>query len=118
MRNNTVDGDLEKSKRSCGGADAAWIEYLVATNGDASAVCILRVGLDLVYYFGVGDFVSAAGRDVLVVNDEEGIGARDTPEFVIGVSSNALAQAAKFVGVGSVPGVRVVGVLVDLAVLE
>ena len=76
------------------------------------------MGLDFAYDFGVGDFVSAVGGDVLVVNDKEGIGVKDTLTYVIGAGSNALAQAAKFVGVGSVQGVRVLGVLAYLVVLE
>ena len=50
--------------------------------------------------------------------DEEGIGVKDTLTYVIGAGSNALAQAAKFVGVGSVQGVRVLGFLACLVVLE
>ena len=76
------------------------------------------MGLDFAYDFGVGDFVSAVGGDVLIVNDEEGIGVKDTLTYVIGAGSNALAQAAKFVGVGSVQGVRVLGFLACLVVLE
>ena len=76
------------------------------------------MGLDFAYDFGVGDFVSAVGGDVLVVNDKEGIGVKDTLTYVIGAGSNALAQAAKFVGVGSVQGVRVLGFLACLVVLE
>ena len=74
--------------------------------------------LDFSYDFGVGGFVSAVGGDVLVVNDKEGIGVKDTLTYVIGAGSNALAQAIKFFGVGLVPSVCVRGVLAELAVFK
>ena len=68
--------------------------------------------------FGVGDFVSAVGGDVLVVDDEEGIGAKNGLTYAIGAGSNALTQVTKLFGVRLVTCVCVLGVLEELEVLE
>ena len=91
---------------------------MVTANGDASAIWILLVGLDFADEFGVGAVISAVRMDVLVVDDEEVIGAMDVLASAIGASVNTLIEEAKFVGVGSVPDVCVFGVLVELAALK
>ena len=115
---NTVDGGLDNFERSSGGSDVSWVEDYVAKNCDASAAWILFVGLDFADNFGVDDFVPAVRGDVLVVDDEEVIGAKDALTCSIGASSNAVAQAAKFVGVRSVSSVHLLGVLADLDIFE
>ena len=117
-REHTVEEDLEKFKRAGGGVDVAWVVDLVSANGDFSAVWILLVGVYFSDNFGVGYLFSTVVRYVLVVDEEEDIGAKDAPTCAIGASSNAPAQATKFFGVGLVPSVCVCGVLAELAVLK
>ena len=117
-REHTVDKDLEKFKRAGGGVDVAWVVDLVSTNGDLSAFWILLVGIYFSDNFGVGYFFSTVGRYVIVVDEEEDIGAKDAPTCAIGAGSNDLAQATKFFGVGLVPSVCVRGVLAELAVFK
>ena len=58
------------------------------------------MGLDFVDDCGLGDLVPAVSRYVPVVHDEEGICAKEALTYAIGAGFNALAQVAKFVGVG------------------
>ena len=56
--------------------------------------------------------------DVLISDDPEGVGTFDTLTGLGGVGANALAEAAEFIGVGSVPDVFVRGMLAKLAMLQ
>ena len=81
------------------------------------AVGIAFLWSDLAYYFGVGDFGSAVGWDVLESDDEEGVGSLDALACAVGVGADTLVEAAKFVGVGVVPDLVEVWVLAELSVL-
>ena len=51
------------------------------------------MGLDFANGFGVGGFFETIGGDVLVVDDEEGIGDFDMRAFSEGIGENTLTQA-------------------------
>jgi hypothetical protein len=57
-------------------------------------------------------------RDVLIVDKEEGVSARNL--FCVGrwFRAYALAQPSKFIGVRCVPDVSVVGVMMELAMFK
>ncbi len=61
--------------------------------------------MDLANNLGVGDFSAALGWNLVVGNEEEGVGASDALAFVE-TSANALAQVPQFVCIGGVPGDR------------
>ena len=64
---------------------------MVASDGDASAVRVLFWGAHFTDHFGIWDFMMSFGWDIAVKDGAEGA--------VPGMHSNALAEAAKFVGI-------------------
>jgi hypothetical protein len=67
------------------------ISDVVAANEDARAVGVISLlWSDLANDLGVGDFSAGVGWDLVVENEEEGVGAFDVLAFV-GTSANALA---------------------------
>ncbi len=87
-----------------GGANVSGVSYVVATNGDACLVSgIALLGLDLANKLGVGDFPVALDWDLVILDGDEGAGAFDALAS-FGTSTNALAQVAKLVCIGSIPG--------------
>ena len=52
---------------------------------------------------GVSDFLSAVGGDIFKADEEEGFGYLDTLASDVGGGADALADPAKFFGVGLVP---------------
>ena len=115
---DTVEEELDQLERGCVGADIAGIAYSVAANGDAGAVRIVLFRSDLTDNHGVTDFLALVGWNVLVVDDEEGIGAR-YPLVGLGRSRpNALAESPQLIGIRSIPRSFVTGVSTELAVFE
>jgi hypothetical protein len=93
----TVDEELDKFERACGGANVSGVRYVVAANGDASSVGgVAFLGLDFADDLGVGDFLSALKRNFVVSDGEEGVGAFYALA-VVGTSVDALAEAAKLI---------------------
>ena len=90
---------------------------MISANGDARAVGIAFLWSDLAYYFGVGDFGSAVGWDILESDDEEGVGSLDALACAVGGGADTLIEAAEFVGVGAVPDLVEVSVLAELSIL-
>jgi hypothetical protein len=66
----------------------------------------------------VTNFLALVGWDVVVVDDEEGIGASNPLGGLGGSCSNALAKSPKFIGIGCIPLSFVPGVPTELAVFE
>ena len=89
---DTVEEELDKLERGCVGADIPRIAYAVATDGDAGAVGIVFFWTDLTDHHGVTNFLALVGWNVLVVDDEEGIGACYPLGGLGGSGSNALAR--------------------------
>ena len=72
---------------------------MVAINGNTSVFGIRFFGADKADHFIIDDLLAAIVRNILVAGDLEGVGAFDTLTCVVGVGTNALAEANKFVGV-------------------
>jgi hypothetical protein len=66
----------------------------------------------------VKDFLALVGRNVLVINDVEGVGTRYLLTSWCVARSNALAELAKLVGIGSIPRGFVMGVSTKLAMFK
>ena len=60
----------------------------------------------------------SVGRDVMVVNNEEGIRPLDAFSCALGVLSYSLTEAAHLIGVVHGPGGGVLGVFVELSILH
>ena len=76
------------------------------------------MGFDFTHDAGIGYFLAAISGDVFIPDGEEGVGAGDPLALPARTRTDALAEAAKFVGVGGVPDVFVEGVLAQLAVTQ
>ena len=61
-----------------------------------SVVLLLFVWFVFVDHFGVCDLFMAAGWDILIADDMEGLSAFDPLLLVGGILFNALAETAKF----------------------
>ena len=88
----------------------------IASNGDTSAIMI-GFWADFANHLDVCDLFAAVGRDVVVVDDEEGAGAVDSFSGGIRVGANVLAVTTKFISIRFVPNLVELGVLSELAVL-
>jgi hypothetical protein len=71
---DTVEEELDKFKQGRVGADIARIADSVAANGDTGAVRVILLRTNLADNHGVADLLALVGQDVLVVNEEEGVG--------------------------------------------
>ncbi len=115
---DTVEEELDKLERGCVGANIPWVAFSVAANGDAGAVGIVLFRTDFADNHSVTDFLALVGWNVLVVDDEEGIGTRYSLVGLGSSRANALAKSAQLIGIGGIPRTFVTGVSTELAVLE
>ena len=83
---------------------------MIASDGDAGTIRIIFIRSNFTHYHGVADFLSFVSRDVMIVNEKEGVSARNSFGFGGGSRPNSLAQSSEFVGVGGVPGFLVAGI--------
>ena len=67
---------------------------------------------------GVGDFLISVGRDVMVVDNKEGIYYLDAFSCDLRVISYSLSEAAQLIGVGRGPGGGILGVFTELLILH
>ncbi len=100
------------------GADIAWIADSVAADGDAGAVWIVLLRTDLTDDHGVADFLALVERDVVVVDETEGVGTCYPLAIWRRAGTNALAETTKFVGIGGIPRGFVMGVTTKLAMFK
>ena len=114
---DAVEHECDKFKGGGFGSDVTWVADAVARYGDSCAIRVVLLGLDLAYYIAVADFFETIRWYVDKVNDMEGISAVD---WLFGgiCASEALAETAKFFGVGGAPDVFVLGVLDELPVFQ
>ena len=82
------------------------------------AVGVFILWADLADNRGVGDLLTYVGRDVMVVDNEEGICPLDALSCALRVLSYSLAEAAHLVGVGCGPGGGVLGVFTEFSILH
>ncbi len=85
------------------------IVYQVSSHGKSRAFFFFFMGFELTNEFSVRD--GATSGDVGFANEFDGVGAFDA-------GTDALGQAAEFVGSGVVPGLTVAGVCYELSVLQ
>jgi hypothetical protein len=98
-RENTIEQQFEEFE-GCGvGANIACVTNTTAANGDAGTIRIVLLRSDFTHHHGVADFLSLVDRDVVIVDEKEGVSARDS--FGVGGRSrpNSLTQSAELVGV-------------------
>ena len=115
---DAVEEKLDELKGGCVGAHIPRVADPAATNGDPSAIRIIFFRADFTDDHGVADLLTLVGRDVLVVNEEEGIGASNTLARWCITNANSLAEAAQFVSIGGVPCGLVAGIATQLAMFE
>ncbi len=89
----TVEEQLDGFERGRVGANVAWIADSITTDGDTGAVRVILLRTNLADNRGVADLLALVGHDVLVVNEEEGVGACYLLTIWCRTRSNALAQA-------------------------
>ena len=91
---------------------------MVAADGDSRAVGVLLLWDNLADNQGVGDIFTSIGRDVIVVDNEEGIHPLDALSCALCVTSYPLEEACHLIGVRRGPGGGVIGVLMELVILH
>ncbi len=89
----------------------------ISADGDADAIRIILFRLHFTYHHGVADFLSFMGWDVVIVYKKEAVSACNLLCIGGSTRTNALAQPSKFIGVRSVSGGFVAGVMTELAML-
>ena len=67
------------------------------------AIGVILVGFEFVHDFRVGDFLAPSEGDVLIVDDEESVGALDARACDGGRGADAASQEAAFITCGLVP---------------
>ena len=82
------------------------------------AVGVLIFWADLADDRCVGDIFTSIGRDVTVVDKEEGIRSLDALYCYLCVPSYPLEEAAYLIGVGRGPGGCILGMLTELVILH
>jgi hypothetical protein len=100
---DTVEEKLDEFKQGHVGANVARITDSVTTNGDLGSFRVILLRLNFTDDHGVADFLALVGRDVLVVNEEEGVGTRYPLLCWCRARSNALADSAQLVSIGGIP---------------
>ena len=91
---------------------------MVAAYGGAGTVWVLLLGAYFTYNRRVGNFFPTFLGDVIIVYDAEGIGAIYSFSSAILVVSDALVEAAYFIGLGLIPDVGEIGMGTELGVVE
>ena len=64
------------------------------------------------------DFLSFVGGNIVIVDEKEGVSARNLFGSGVGSRSNSLAQSSELVGVGRVPSCLVAGISTELAMFK
>jgi hypothetical protein len=108
VREHTVEEHLEEFE-GCGAT---------ATDGDVGTIRIVFFRAHFTNYHGVADFLSFVGGNIVIVDEKEGVSARNLFGVGGGSRTNSLAQSSELVGVGSVRSCLVTGISTELAMLE
>jgi hypothetical protein len=109
---------LEEFKGRGVGTNIPWETDATATNGDAGTIRIVFFRAHFTNYHGVADFLSFVGGNIVIVDEKEGVSARNSFGVGGGSRTNSLAQSSELVGVGGVPSCLVAGISPELAMLE
>ncbi len=76
-RKHAVEKKLDKFKGRGVGSHVAQEAHAIAANCYAGAIRIIFFWTHFAYHHGVADFLPFMARDVVVVNKEEGVSARN-----------------------------------------
>ena len=79
-REDTVYQQLEEFKGRGVGADISWVTNTTASNGAAGTIRIVFIRSHFTHYHGVADFLSFAGGNIKIVDEKEGVSARNCLE--------------------------------------
>ncbi len=115
---DTVEEKLDKFKQGCVGANVARITDSITANGDSGLVRVILLRRNLTYDHGVAYFFAFVGRDVLVVDEEEGVGTHYPLLCWRRAGANALAELAQLVCIGCIPSCFVTWVTTKLAMFK
>ncbi len=77
-REDTVEQQLEEFKGHGVGADISWVTNTTTFDGDAGTIKIVFIRSHFTHYHGVADFLSFVSGDVMIVNEKEGVSARNS----------------------------------------
>jgi hypothetical protein len=113
---DTVEEKLDEFKQGRVGANM--ITDSVTANGDLGSIRVILLRSNFTDNHGVADFLVLVGRDVLVVNEEEGVGTRYPLLCWRRAGSNALAESAQLVSIGGIPSCFVTWVMTKLAMFK
>ena len=88
---DTVEKEFDEFKRSSVSTNVARIADPVAPNGDTSSIRVVLFGTDFTDHHGMTDLLALVERNVLVVDEEEGVGTCYSLFRWRGTRANALA---------------------------
>jgi hypothetical protein len=77
-REHTVEEQLEEFEGRRFSADISWVTNTTATNGDGGTIGIVFFRAHFTNYHGVADFLSFVGGNIVIVDEEEGVSARNS----------------------------------------
>ena len=117
-REHTVEEHLEEFEGRGFSANISRVTNTTASDGDAGTIRIVFIGSHFTHYHGVADFLSFVRGDVTIVDEKEGVSARNSFGGGGGSRPNSLTQSSELVGVGSVPCCLVAWIATEFAVLE
>jgi hypothetical protein len=115
---NAVEEELDEFERGLVGANIVGIADSVAAIGDTGAVRIILLRTDIADDHGVADFLALVKRDVVVVDETEGVGTCYPLAIWPRAGTDALAETTEFVGIGGIPHGFVTGVTTKLAMFK
>ncbi len=76
-REHTVEEHFEEFKGRGVGANIPWETDATAANGDAGTIRIVFFRAHFTNYHGVADFLSFVGGNIVIVDEKEGVSARN-----------------------------------------
>jgi hypothetical protein len=115
---DTVEEKLDEFEQGCVGANVARITDFVTTYGDSGSVRVILLRSNFTDDHGVADFLALVGWDVLVVDEEEGVGTRYPLLCWRRAGTDALAESAQLVSIGGIPSCFVTWVTTKLAMFK
>jgi len=88
---DTVEEEFDEFKRGSVSTNVARIADSVASNSDTSSIRVILLGTDFTDHHGMTNLLALVERNVLVVDEEEGVGTCYSLFCWRGTRANALA---------------------------
>ena len=117
-RQNTVNDEFDEFEGTGWRTYITGVANLDNSDGDVCSIGIFLMSFNLTENHGVTNLFSSVLRDIFKLDDAEGVCAFHV--LVLGdflSFADSLAYSSKFIGIGSVPYARKLGVLAQLTVL-